>query len=69
MPETQKVRNVESLEKIQRQFVRYIMGFDRTSRTEATTSVLGLLSVSSYIDKHRLMFSQSIMFLGCGFIT
>ena len=32
------------------------MGFDKTSPTEATTSVLGLLSVSSYIDKHRLMF-------------
>ena len=49
-------KNVESFEKIQRQFVRYIMGFDKTSPTEATTSVIGLLYVSSYIDKHRLMF-------------
>ena len=49
-------KNIENLEKTQRQFVRYIMGFDKTSPTEATTSVLGLLSVSSYIDKHRLMF-------------
>ena len=49
-------KNLESLEKTRRQFVRYIMGFDKTSPTEATTSVLGLLSVSSYIDKHRLMF-------------
>ena len=49
-------KNIESLEATQRQFVRYIMEFDKTSPTEANTSILGLLSVSSHIDKHRLMF-------------
>ena len=49
-------KNIENLEKVQRQYVRHILAFDKTSPIEATISVLGMSSVSGYIDKSRLMF-------------
>ena len=49
-------RNIENLEKVQRQYVRHILAFDKTSPIEATISVLGMFSVSGYIDKSQLMF-------------
>ena len=47
---------METLERTQRYFVKRILGLTKTTPKEATCSLLGAVSLESYIDKLKLMF-------------
>ncbi|KAK3093161.1 hypothetical protein FSP39_012054 [Pinctada imbricata] len=47
---------MEILERAQRYFVKRILGLTKTTPKEATCSLLGAVSLESYIDKLKLMF-------------
>ncbi|KAK3097410.1 hypothetical protein FSP39_009406 [Pinctada imbricata] len=47
---------MEILERTQRYFVKRILGLTKTTPKEATCSLLGAVSLESYIDKLKLMF-------------
>jgi len=46
----------EILEQTQRYFVRYILGFDKTSPTDSSISVFGLWTLEGLVDKFKLLF-------------